>query len=373
MKKKRKLNKKAIIIVSIILIILLIEIINPIKLYNKHQLRGLNYSDSSIDTILENNLKDEVLGIEYNKTLDTIFSSSDFNKNNYSIYKDLEYYDLENYTKNINELIKKGYVATDINYILRSATNESLKEFLDHEYVSDISSFLQYDFAILENYDRYVAYKEENNIENELVVVYVNIGLDRDFYTDPETVTTFSTDMLVNKYNGLEEDFVPDDLISVPEDYAIDSEQQLNETVFEAFKKMSDDCKSNTSYKLLVRSGYRSYESQQETYDLYFDAYGKNYAESYVAHPGFSEHQTGLAIDIKAESSNVFAGTEESIWLMENAYRYGFILRYKKEYENITGISYESWHYRYVGEEIAKEIYENDMTYEEYYIRFLNK
>ena len=68
MKKKRKLNKKAIIIVSIILIILLIEIINPIKLYNKHQLRELNYSDSSIDTILENNLKDEVSEIEYNKT-----------------------------------------------------------------------------------------------------------------------------------------------------------------------------------------------------------------------------------------------------------------------------------------------------------------
>ena len=373
MKKKRKLNKKAIIILSVILIILLIEIINPIKLYNKHQLRELNYSDSSIDTILENNLKDEVLEFEYNKALDIIFASSDFNKNNYSVYKDLEYYDLENYTKNVNELIKKGYVATDINYILRSATNESLKEFLDHEYASSISSFLQYDFAILENYDRYVAYKEENNIENELVVVYVNIGLDRDFYTDPKTVKTFSTDMLVNKYNGLEEDFVPDDLISVPEDYAIDSEQQLNETVFEAFKKMSDDCKSNTSYKLLVRSGYRSYESQQKTYDLYFDAYGKKYAESYVAHPGFSEHQTGLAIDIKAESSNIFAGTKESIWLMENAYRYGFILRYKKEYENITGISYESWHYRYVGEEIAKEIYESDMTYEEYYIRFLSK
>ena len=105
--KRRKLNKKAVIVLSVILLIIIIEIINPIKLYNKHLLKELNYQDASIKTILNNNLKKEVLNQEYSKALDTIFASSDFKKDNYSIYKDLEYVKLKDYTKNINALIKK--------------------------------------------------------------------------------------------------------------------------------------------------------------------------------------------------------------------------------------------------------------------------
>ena len=102
-------------------------------------------------------------------------------------------------------------------------------------------------------------------------------------------------------------------------------------------------------------------------------SYGKTYTENYVTHPGFSEHHTGLAIDVRAESTDVFADSKESKWAYTNAYKYVFILRYKKSEEKITGIKYESWHFRYVGEEIAKYINENDMTYEEYYVRFLDK
>ena len=195
----------------------------------------------------------------------------------------------------------------------------------------------------------------------------------KDYYEDANTIKDFSITMLVNKYNGLDKDFIPDNLISIDKEYAIDSKQKGNKEMIENFIKMSDDCKTETGFKIIVRSGYRDYKSQEDTYNLYLKTYGLKYAESYAAHPGFSEHQTGLAVDIKAQSSNTFAGTKESKWLLENAYKYGFILRYPDDLTDITGYKYESWHYRYVGIEIAKDIKDKKMSYDEYYIRYLDK
>ena len=102
--KKRKLNKKAIVVLSIILVIILFEVINPIKLYNKHQLKELGYHDASITTILKNGLKKDILENKYSKSLDTVLGSSDFNRDNYDVYKKINYYNLKNYTKDINLL-----------------------------------------------------------------------------------------------------------------------------------------------------------------------------------------------------------------------------------------------------------------------------
>ena len=370
-RKKVKLKKKSIVILVIILLIIVVEIVNPVKLYNQYQLKNLGFSDISVETILKNGLKDKVLESNYNKTLDIVLESHDFNVKNFDVYKELEYLEIDDFTKNVNSLINKGYTSEEINYILRSATNDSIKEFLEKDYVKDISKFLQYDFAILSNLDRYTDYQNENNIDAELVVIYVNIGLDKDFYEDVTTISEFSYDMLINKYHGVSEEFEPKNLVDVPEDYG--KNQKLNEEALKAFIKMSDDCKAATNYKLMVRSGYRDFAEQEKTYNTYLKTYGKTYAENYVTHPGYSEHHTGLAIDMKAESTDVFANSKESIWAYDNAYKYGFILRYKKEYEDITGIKYESWHFRYVGVEIATYINEHEMTYEEYYVRFLNK
>ena len=366
-----KIKKKIIIPLVLVILIIIIILINPIRLYNKHQLKNLGYNETSINTILDNKLKDNVLKIEYNKTLDYIFSSKEFNKKNFDIYKELEYIELDDYTKNVNLLIKKGYNAKEINLILKSATNETLKDFLEKDYYENISKFLEFNFSKLENIDRYIKYQNDNNIDKELVVIYVNIGLDKEFYQDTTETSKFSYDMLINKYHGISEDFVPENLVDVPSEYG--KNQKLNETTLKAFIKMSEDCKAETGNKLLVRSGYRDLKDQQDTYNTYLKSYGKSYTENYVTHPGFSEHHTGLAIDVKAESKDVFADSKESKWAYQNAYKYGFILRYKKADEKITGIKYESWHFRYVGEEIAKYMHENEMTYEEYYVRFLDK
>lgn len=117
-------------------------------------------------------------------------------------------------------------------------------------------------------------------------------------------------------------------------------------------------------------SGYRSYNYQENLYlsDLY--NYGQEYVDKYTAKPGHSEHQTGLAFDIGGESrcwaDPCFDDTEEAKWLAENAHRFGFILRYPMGKEDITGYGYESWHFRYVGEEHARKIYEGGLSLEEY-------
>ena len=107
-------------------------------------------------------------------------------------------------------------------------------------------------------------------------------------------------------------------------------------------------------------------------YDRYVKRDGKKKADIYSARPGYSEHQTGLCTDINTVDSS-FANTKEAKWLADNSYKYGFILRFPKGKEDITGYKYEPWHYRYVGEETAKIIYDEDLTLEEYYAYYIEK
>ena len=110
---------------------------------------------------------------------------------------------------------------------------------------------------------------------------------------------------------------------------------------------------------LIVNSSYRDYESQENVWNNYEARNGEEYADSIAARPGYSEHQTGLALDIitYGANKNTFEDTDEFKWLQKNAHKYGFILRYPKDKEDITGYEYESWHYRYVGVEAATEIH----------------
>lgn len=125
-------------------------------------------------------------------------------------------------------------------------------------------------------------------------------------------------------------------------------------------------------YHLHAFSTYRSFEYQTSLYARYVERDGVEEADRYSARPGYSEHQTGLAFDIgeinkeQDWASSSFGHTEAGKWLAENAHLYGFILRYPEGKETITGYMHESWHFRYVGVEIAKDIYENNLTLEEY-------
>jgi len=138
-----------------------------------------------------------------------------------------------------------------------------------------------------------------------------------------------------------------------------------------ALEKMFAEAKS-AGIDLAAVSGYRSYGRQNTLFNAEVKRVGKERAVEAVAFPGSSEHQTGLTMDISSRSNNFnlneeFETTKEGIWLRHNAHKYGFILRYPKGKEDITGYMYEPWHFRYVGVKAATEIYENDWTLEEYF------
>lgn len=131
-----------------------------------------------------------------------------------------------------------------------------------------------------------------------------------------------------------------------------------------AFDAMAADA-SKAGYKLTICSGYRSYSYQNQLYNGYVARDGKAAADTYSARAGHSEHQTGLAMDINNASSS-FNGTPQAKWIAANCWKYGFIIRYPEGKENITGYMYESWHVRYLGKQLAKEVYDSGLTLEEF-------
>ncbi|MBR4880614.1 MAG: M15 family metallopeptidase [Clostridia bacterium] len=177
--------------------------------------------------------------------------------------------------------------------------------------------------------------------------------------------------ILVNPWNPLPDGFAPE-LVSVG------NGQQADYRVKDALNAMLTDCRK-AGYNPVICSSYRTIARQQTLFEnetkAFMDyGYGRDEAEYYaakwVARPGTSEHHTGLAFDIVASSyqklDRTQADTPEQKWLMANCYKYGFILRYPDDKTDITGINYEPWHYRYVGLDIAKEIYDKQITLEEY-------
>lgn len=180
--------------------------------------------------------------------------------------------------------------------------------------------------------------------------------------------------ILVNKEYVLPADYVPEDLVE-PDvlfsfNYSSDK-RLLRQEAATALEELFGAA-SNEGLTLAGVSGYRSYSRQFEIYAANLIRKGIEYTNQYSAMPGSSEHQTGLSIDISTGSigyrlDEAFATTPEGKWLESNAHKYGFIIRYPSGKSNITGFSYEPWHIRYVGVELATHLYENDLTLDEYY------
>ncbi len=223
--------------------------------------------------------------------------------------------------------------------------------------------------------DVYKEYREKNkDLSIEKVITNVNIGLNYDYYTHTKATKDLNTNtILVNKYNYLTEDYVPENLQTVDKKYSSKT-LQLVDYAKEAFEELSEAA-SKENYTVLAMSSYRSYQYQYNLYNRYVNTDGIEAADTYSARPGYSEHQTGLAVDVyngKEDFTN-FEKTKEYNWMQDNAYKFGFILRFPKDKVLETGYQYESWHYRYVGKEIAKYIHDNNLCFEEYYATHLIK
>ncbi|WP_258933887.1 M15 family metallopeptidase [Nesterenkonia pannonica] len=126
-------------------------------------------------------------------------------------------------------------------------------------------------------------------------------------------------------------------------------------------------------HRLAVTTAYRDYDHQFALYDSWYREHGQEWTDAVSARPGYSEHQTGLAVDILTEDSHPdelldsFGGMPEGRWAAENAHEFGFLIRYPEGAEDITGYRYEPWHLRYVGTETAASVFEEDVTLEEYW------
>lgn len=176
--------------------------------------------------------------------------------------------------------------------------------------------------------------------------------------------------VLVNRNYLVSSTYEPEDLVR-PDVRHDSSAILMRKEAAEALEDLFAAAEAEEGYRLIAASGYRSYRTQE----LIFDRKVKNLgsvakAQLLVAPPGASEHQLGLAMDIKCPGQTnlnaAFAKTEEGQWLRDNAHRFGFIIRYKEEWTDITGYAYEPWHIRYIGKTHAQIVYEMNIPLEEY-------
>lgn len=180
--------------------------------------------------------------------------------------------------------------------------------------------------------------------------------------TEPETeaTTTEQEEVTPTYINNI---LIVNKSYPLPKDYRPDNDELTPETS-NAFEKMRVDAQAE-GLNLYISSGFRSYEYQAQLYQRYADRDGYEKADTYSARAGYSEHQTGLAFDLNTIDDS-FANTPEGKWVAENCWKYGFILRYPKGKEAQTGYQYEPWHLRYLGEDMAKKVYDSGLCLEEY-------
>lgn len=227
---------------------------------------------------------------------------------------------------------------------------------------------------------------DDNDVENEVYVKAKNDNAEND---KSENVLTIYSDESINEVEQATEvkqswsTVLVNKQHKIPEDYefelgTIDGSMKCDSRILGPLKQMFEDAASEDII-LEVCSPYRNENRQKYLFSRKVKGYvaaGSSYLDAFkiasteVTIPGTSEHEIGLALDIVGKTYSSldagFAKTPEGMWLSENSYKYGFILRYPKNKENITGISFEPWHYRYVGVEAAKEITEKNITLEEY-------
>ena len=277
------------------------------------------------------------------KTLEYVYLNGIYDEKYKDEYDKIKFDNQKNFSMILTTFLPKGYSGDEIN------------------------------FNVL-NYQRYIDYKEKNDISIEKTVTYVNLNLDYKFYENANEVKNIDDILvLVNKYNYLPSGYTPTDIDYIKGAYG--NNVPMKKIAKENFLELQKYIKDNFDLELLPTTAYRSETFQKTLYDNYVKNYGKESADTFSARPGYSEHQTALSIDLKniAIKSDIRLTDEDYKILSENAYKFGFIIRFPKGKENITGYEFENWHIRYVGKDNAKIIYENDLTLEEYIDLYIKK
>ena len=380
-KRKRKINKKRILVLVLSLLIILtisIYLIVP----NRY-----GYQKDVINVFKEDNYYEKIKETKkYSKTLETAVIENNYKKEYFDEYLDINYVEEDNFINNINKLLNLGYKNKDINTFYEKVP-KSIDVIISNKYDKNIINYISLNYFKEENLDRYIKYdfidtkslydttilKEKYNYED--TVTFVNAYLDKDYYSNDIPLSkdkASKLDVIVNKYYKLDKDYEPEDLTVINSKFASGTQKLRKEAAGKFEEMASDMLKENL--KIYAGSTYRSYSYQEGLYNRYVKKDGFKEAETYSARAGYSEHQLGLAVDIVNGKWNYLSeGDKEYTWLINNSYKYGFILRYPHESEYITGYVFEDWHFRYLGVDLATKVYESKLTYDEYVARGMLK
>ena len=356
---RRKKIKKSFKIILIIIILIILGI-GGYFVYNKYFKEEEIVSEVA-KLMNEYNIPDD----QYSKTLEFVLLNNIYNENYLEEYSDIEYIDNGNFANILTTFLPKGYSGKEINYINQLST-KNIEKLANIDYI-DISNYYNISNFDVAKIDRYNRYYEENDYDLEDVITYVNINLDLPVYSDTREVTDpDSLLVLVNKYNHLPDGYEPDDLAYVPGAYG--NNVPMREIIKEPFLELQNAAEEEIGITLMPTTAFRGEDFQRTLYNNYVASDGVTAADTYSARPGYSEHQTGLSIDLKntAISGSTRLNDSDYEWLSNNAYRFGFIIRFPEDKTYITGYQFENWHIRYVGLDVAKIIYEEDLTLEEY-------
>lgn len=292
----------------------------------------------------------------------------------YAISEGIKVHEIMEYKKTYEYKITQiGYPLEEAKKLSSTLDDTQLEVILtEGKYNEKYYKIVSQKYFLIKNYQKYLDYMEEHERTTyEKAIALVNTHANEDWYS-----VSYNTDInkgyliLVNKYYKLKEDYQRVDLepFSLSYAYGKVGENKAAKIVVESFDQMQADAKAKFNVQLMVNSSYRTYKNQESTH--------KYYGDKVAARPGHSEHQTGLGIDITSiqhGGGKTFGESEEGKWVKDNCWQYGFILRYPEGKEDITGYDNEPWHLRYVGKEVAKKIYDEGITFDEYYAYYIEK
>jgi D-alanyl-D-alanine carboxypeptidase len=230
----------------------------------------------------------------------------------------------------------------------------------------DFAAFYYYEADRQGRYENYAA--THPKLTKDEVVFRVNAELDRFAYTNIVTVTDFTPPVLLNKYRKLPDDYAPQNLVNTS------SGQQMTAETRSAYEALRDAAGA-AGCRISAISAYKSVEYQKGVYNKYVMEYGKAAADDFVSRAGHSEHHLGTAVDLAGNEGTTegFAGSPEAEWVAENAWRYGFIVRYTEDNRDVTGYAPEPWHITWVGTEAAAIMHDLGIgSLEEYAVKYVN-
>lgn len=326
--------------------------------------------DKNVTKILKDNNLNKYVTV-YSKTLDMAIKENNFDVKYVDEYLKINYQERNNFWQHIQKYLEIGYNGDEINSIYKLSELNQKK--LLTKTKQDFSKFQNIKNFDVDNIKRYNQYLNITGKDVQTVVTQVNLKLDLPVYTDTEEVKNAdSTLVIVNKYNYLPKNYKPKDLVYL--DGAYGNKVPVREIVKEPFLKLQEAAKKEININLMPSTAFRNELFQTTLYNNYVASDGVEKADTYSARPGYSEHQTGLAIDLRNTALKDVRLTDEDYeWLENNSYKYGFIIRFPKEKEEVTGYQFENWHIRYVGIDLATKIYNSKLCLEEYYDMYLKE